>query len=150
MIQLTSIQIDNWSFWLVKMSIDPLVKNTQVKKTMLKLTCANGTKLDQGATRPKWGSFWLIFAIKKVKISCSGSWDYLLQVECFLPPITQKNILLEFQCLSKHYNFVSKPCFDGSFQLLVWLLIFHASLFSLFFPFLWVFCPYNFIFHLPK
>jgi hypothetical protein len=35
----------------------------------------------------------------------------------------------------KHYNFVNKPCFDGSFQLLVWLLIFNASLFPLFFDF---------------
>jgi hypothetical protein len=54
----TNDSIDNWSFWLVKMSIDPLVKNTQVKKTMLKLTCPNRTKLDQGVKNQNGGLFY--------------------------------------------------------------------------------------------
>jgi hypothetical protein len=58
------------------MSHDPLVKKTPIKKVALKSTCPNDifVQLDKRAKRPKWGSFLLIFLMKKTMISCSESY----------------------------------------------------------------------------
>jgi len=59
MIQLTNGQINNWSFWLVKMSHHPLVKKTLVKKIVLKSTCPKWHfgQIGQGDKQTKVGVF---------------------------------------------------------------------------------------------
>ncbi len=59
---MTSGQIDNWSFWLVKMSHDPLVK-----KTMLKLIDPKWHfgQIEQGGKKTQMGVFFTDFPNKK-------------------------------------------------------------------------------------